>query len=292
MPRTPFALAAMLAASLARADGLSFAGDEPLFPHAWVQLETDQLPHLELDRGGPVAVLTLTSSQRSALRQQVGGDVPWVFVVDRSAAAGGCTCGAYNLSVREGSRLAVYTHTLGDFLSPADVVRIEGSLSDPALVSPPPGTPGIEPGDPASGALPALVERARALLAEARFSPALTAGDGWEVVAVKHAPVPVVIDDLTQVALGLALESSVSVRPTGAEAARWPDAGARRLEPDGTTIYAIPRVLEGEVGAPLRAWLLLAYQDGLLVEHAVVGEENLLASATYEWGDEPDHGAP
>jgi hypothetical protein len=277
--------AALLAASAARADGLSFDGDEPRFPHVWLQLEAAQRAALDRAPSGsePVTV-RLSAGQEAALRAEGGAAAPWLFVVDRRAAGERCTCGAYNLAVQVGPWLAVYAGALGDFPSPEEEARATRGQADPALAAAAPAAePVVRPTSP--GAPPPLLERARALLPEGSFARFLPVPRGWQAVSVRRAPPADFLADLDDAALGLTSERELEVHPTGASSAAWPDAGARLLAPDGTDLYAIPFVLRGEAGPPARAWLLLAYRDGLLTEHALVAESGLVSGATYAWED-------
>jgi hypothetical protein len=281
------AAAALLAAVIARADGLAFDGDVPRFPHSWVELEAAQRE--ALDRGPPAAaqglpVIQLSARQREALHADGGADAPWLFVLDREAAEERCACGAYNLGVRVGPWLAVYTGALGDYPSPDEVARASRAPSEPALAfAAPAGEPDIRGWHGSTGIVPPRLARARDLLPEARFARFLPAAHGWQAVAVRRPPLADFLTDLDDAALGLTAERQLSAQPTGASSATWPESGARRTEPDGTALYALPYVFQGELGAPSRAWLLLAYRDGLLVEPALVAESGLVAGATYAW---------
>jgi hypothetical protein len=274
--------ALLLASPPARGLSLDFHGDEPQFPHVWLQLEAAQRDALDRAAPGGPVVLALTPAQQLALRADAGAGAPWLFVLDRAAAARGCTPGGYNLAVRAGPWLAVAAGRLGDFPAPDEVLHATRGLADPALAA---GAPAVEPEIRATepGTPPPVVERARELLPGGRFARYLPVGGGWQAVSVRRAPLPERVEDLADAALGITAERQLEVHPTGASSAAWPTSGARWLAPDGTALYAIPHVLEGEGGPPARAWLLLAYRDGLLVEHALLAESGLVAGATYAW---------
>ena len=280
----------------ARADGFAFDGDDPRFPHVWLQLEAAQRAALDEGEGeGPAGAahgsalttpvtIQLTATQRATLRREAGADAPWLFVVDRRSAESSCTCGAYNLAVRIGAWLAVYSGGLGDLPSPDEVARVARGQADPALAFAAPATEPLIHASP-PGAAPALLARVQELLPGprfARFLPVSSSG-GWQAVSVRRAPLADFLEDLSDAALSLTAERQLEVHPTGASSAAWPDTGARRVEPDGTALYAIPYVLRGAVGPPSRAWLVLAYREGLLTEHALVAESGVVAGAAYAW---------
>lgn len=75
---------------LARADGLSFDGDVPLFPHVDLQLSAAQKQQLAADarKGVRYPELRLTRAQQDALKEETGATVPWVFAVDRKTIGG------------------------------------------------------------------------------------------------------------------------------------------------------------------------------------------------------------
>ena len=68
MSRHSLVLAALLVTSLARADGLSFDGSEPRFPHAWLELDASQRARLGDGLGGAGSMLELNRSQRAATK--------------------------------------------------------------------------------------------------------------------------------------------------------------------------------------------------------------------------------
>jgi hypothetical protein len=300
-------LAALLLAApvLARADGLAFQGDLPQFRHVWLQLEAKQAAALDAApnaRAATPATVELTAAQQETLRREAGATASWLFVidrtdspslvdrtdsprlVDRSAAASSCTCGVYNLAVRVGPWLAVYADALGEYPSPDEVIRASRGRADPALAF---AAPAREPEVRAApaGVAPPLLARVQDLLPGGRFARYLPTTGGWQAVTVRHAPLADFVEDLADAALSLTAERELSAHATGASSAAWPDSGARRVLPDGTTVYAIPYVLQGEAPPPVRAWLVLAYRDGLLAEHALVTEPGGLAGATYAWAE-------
>jgi hypothetical protein len=284
MLRTLLAATLLVTATSARADGLAFDGDQPRFPHVWLQLEAAQQAALDEASAAPARPVTvpLSAAQRATLRSDADADAPWLLVVDRRTAESSCTCGAYNLAVRVGPWLAVYTRGLGDHPSPEEVARLSRAQSDPALAfAAPESEPTIRAAAP--GAATPLLARVQDLLPEQRYARFLPITRGWQAVSVQHAPLAEFVEDLSDAALGLTAERQLAVHPTGASSAAWPEAGARRVEPDGTALYVIPYVLRGATGAPSRAWLVLAYRDGLLAEHSLVAEPGLVASATYAW---------
>jgi hypothetical protein len=116
---------------MARADGLAFDGDRPLFPHFFLVLDGAQkLIAAEAGKGVKYVELRLTPAQQAAAKKEAGAIVPWVFAADRKTVEGDCTCGSYNLAVVIGDRLAVYNRGLGDHLSPNDLKAIEENIQE------------------------------------------------------------------------------------------------------------------------------------------------------------------
>jgi hypothetical protein len=74
---------------------------------------------------------------------------------------------------------------------------------------------------------------------------------------------------------------AVAMSPEPADAIAWPERGAR-IDVDGGAVLLVPGVVEGELGPPARAWLLLEYRGDRLVTAAALTEWGALA-VRYRW---------
>lgn len=272
----------------ARADGLGFDGDVPLFPHVDLPLSAAQKQQLASDarKGVRYPELRLTRAQQAALKKEAGATVPWVFAVDRKTIGGECTCGSYNLAVAIGDRLAVYKAGLGDHLSPGEVKRIEAVLqgdAPPVSVRQLGGTPRtwiwLGGGSRDDAALEALAKR----LPGGRFARTVSLPAPWRPMRPRLPELPRPGEESDQdTAAVFADPARITATPLGGKQAAWPEAGAKLESKDGEVIWMLPAIVPPGAGPTARAWLLLEYRAGNLVALLAMPE----AGPSFGWRDE------
>lgn len=274
-----FLLAAPLSlvSGAARADGLSFDGDVPLFPHVDLQLSADQKQQLAANgrKGVRYPELRLTRAQQDALKKETGATVPWVFAVDRKTVGGECTCGSYNLAVVIGDQLAVYKSGLGDFLSPSDLEALDAKMRGSASpsVSEPTSSERkwtwLNPGQPRDARLAALLVK----LPGGRFERSLRLPAPWRAATVRLPALPRIGGETGQDVVGLFSDASrVSARAMKGDRITWPDAAASLEEKNGEVTWLIPGITLVGFATPVRAWVLFQYRSGRLAALLAVPE--------------------
>lgn len=272
------AVFALLSSQAASADGLSFDGSRPLFPHFFLALDTAQKQVIASAnwKGVKYVELRLTPAQQAAARKEAGAAVPWLFAADRTTVEGDCTCGSYNLAVVIGDRLAVYNRGLGDHLSPNDLKAIEENLQE--RVPPkaarnaggaPKGWAWIAEGQPRGPALDAVLSR----LPEARFERTLPVTGSWRAFRVRLPALPRLGDESDQDYMALFSElTSISATPLTQSRVAWPTEAARLEGADGTVTWMVPAIVPPGIGPPTRAWALFEYRGGKLAAVVAVPE--------------------
>lgn len=261
----------------ARADGLSFDGDVPLFPHVDLPLSAAQKQQLASDarKGVRYPELRLTRAQQDALKKETGATVPWVFAVDRKTIGGECTCGSYNLAVVIGDGLAVYKTGLGDFLSPRELEALDAKMG--GNVRPPVNEATVpdrtwtwlNPGQ----ARPALLDALLAKLPGGRFERSLELPAPWQAATVRLPALPRIGGETGQDVVGLFSDASrVSARPLDTDRVTWPDAAASLEGKNGAVTWVVPGITLVGIATPIRAWVLLQYRSGKLAAILAVPE--------------------
>lgn len=271
-------LASLLAlGGTARADGLSFDGDVPLFPHVGLALEASQKRQLAADarKGVRYPELRLTRAQQEALKKETGATVPWVFAVDRKTVGGECTCGSYNLAVVIGDQLAVYKSGLGDYLSPGDLKATDakvGGGAPPKTGEPTPPERNwtwLNPGQARDARLDALLAK----LPGGRFERNLKLAEPWRAATVRLPALPRIGGETGQDAVGLFSDAArVSARAMKGDRITWPDAAASLEEKTGQVTWVVPGITLVGIATPVRAWVLLQYRSGKLAAILAVPE--------------------
>lgn len=262
----------------ARADGLGFDGDTPLFPHFFLELDSAQKQAIASEQrlGSKYVEMRLTPGQREVVKKEAGATVRWLFAVDRKALEGECSCGAYNLGVLIGGRLAVFKRRLGDHLSPGEVAAIEADLSGgaPPRTSPRSSTSSLE----WKWSSPEQAERPEAgvlsrLLPAGRFDRVLRVPGNWRVVRLRLPALPRLGDETDQDCMATFGDPSrIGGAPREGTELTWPKEGARLDGADGGVTWLLPVVVPPGIGPPARAWAVFEYRRGRLAAVAVSTE--------------------
>jgi len=279
--RSACAVALLIAAGAARADGFQFAGDVPAAPHVMIDLTGAQVREIGRHEDGRWPEIELTPAQRARLAH-VNTQVRWVFAVRKEALVGACTCGAYNLGVVVGRRLAVLEQGLGDHLGRRDIASMERALIDPRLSEGKLRRPPVDINVPWTREdAPAALRAAVAGFPGEAFDTELRLSGGWAAQTLRVAAIPRVRVEGGDIGRGLHTMTAVRATPSPAATIQWPTLGAR-LEAGGRVYLLVPGIEEAELGPDEPAWFVLEYRDGLLT--AAVGFTGSGGRGTwYEW---------
>jgi hypothetical protein len=230
--------AALAAPGLARAEGIHFAGHQPLAPHTWITLDTAQkravaqAPWTDFEGHRIKSLeLTLTPAQRAAVRAAAKTEAAWVTAASRAVYELDCTCGDVNIGVLDGNRVAVlHAFIQPEVVMPSRAARLQRQQLRPALLrrrvralalapayclelgvnSAHRSTLEIAPGQTPAQALGAAegasAERLRALgrlLADfpARFAPRLRLPAGWRPALLTLGAKAVSLDQIALASL-------------------------------------------------------------------------------------------